>query len=114
MKTKDHPDAPALRHENIQCLAEKLNVGSEDQLVTWETFARSNMQGRDFTFWRWFYEALKLLSQDANMKGLWHNDRICGFIQKALSENYLLQKTPGTFLLRFSDSTLGEYSSDSM
>lgn len=63
--------------------------------------------GVDFTFWTWFYKALELTHD--HLKELWSDGLIAGFINKANTEYYLYNNQPGTFLLRFSESVLGEY-----
>jgi signal transducer and activator of transcription 5B len=64
--------------------------------------------GVDFTFWTWFFRALELTHD--HLKELWSDGLIAGFINKANTEYYLYNCPPGTFLLRFSESVLGELS----
>ena len=41
------------------------------------------------------------------MQLIWKKEHIMGFVEKDEAKNLLLQQPEGTFLLRFSDSTLG-------
>lgn len=59
-----------------------------------------------FTFWTWFYKALELTHD--HLKELWCDGLIAGFINKMNTDYYLYNCPPGTFLLRFSESILGE------
>lgn len=43
------------------------------------------------------------------LRGPWTEGLIIGFINKRQAEEMLLKCPPGTFLLRFSDSELGNY-----
>lgn len=43
------------------------------------------------------------------LRGPWTEGLIIGFINKRQAEEMLLKCTPGTFLLRFSDSELGKF-----
>lgn len=100
-----------LNQKNIDYLGERLGVTSPDALVTWEKFAVVKLESKrylHFTFWRWFFEALKLLSDDENVRIAWQENRIFGFVQKEVAEAILLDCQQGTFLLRFSDTLLGE------
>lgn len=99
-----------LNPENLLCFAEKLNVNGDDQLVHWSMLSRNELRNRNFSFWKWFFEALKLLSSDTNLREAWQRNTIMGFIARELAQTYLINREDGTFLLRFSDSTLGEIS----
>lgn len=96
----------SLSQENIKYLGEKLNVNKDDQLVSWSMFSRNMLTNRTFTFWEWFYAALKLTREHLSM--IWSENYIIGFISKDLAESYLIACPVGTFLLRFSDSELGK------
>lgn len=96
----------SLTAENIKYLAEKLNITSDDQHVSWSMFCKNHLSGRAFTFWEWFYNVFKLTRE--HLSGPWSENYIIGFIQKDLAEKYLMPCAEGTFLLRFSDSELGE------
>lgn len=61
----------------------------------------------NFSFWKWFYNALLLTHE--HLKDQWKDGFIVGFIHKTKTEQNLLHFQPGTFLLRFSESILGNF-----
>lgn len=61
----------------------------------------------EFTFWTWFYMAKELTRE--HLREPWADGLIAGFINKSSTE-CLYNRPPGTFLLRFSESVLGELS----
>ena len=73
--------------------------------LTWSLFCKELLPDRTFTFWEWFYRALLLTSN--HMASLWKEGHVMGFVMKQAAEHMLMQKPPGTFLLRFADSELG-------
>lgn len=73
--------------------------------ITMKMFCGLNLPGRDYDFWTWFYPTVKLINQ--RLLNLWKNNLIIGYISKEETERILLMESPGTFLLRFSDSVLG-------
>lgn len=78
----------------------------DDRRITWSQFCKDLLPDRDFTFWDWFYAIMKLTRD--HLSEPWNENLIVGFISKDRAEKILLQHQPGTFLLRFSDSILGE------
>ena len=58
-----------------------------------------------FTFFEWFYAKMKTLKD--NLAKLWRENKIAGFISRQNAETLLSYCSPGTFLLRFSDSIPG-------
>jgi len=66
------------------------------------------MPDRSFTFWEWFFAIMKLTKD--HMLGMWKAGCIMGFINKTKAQTDLLRSVYGigTFLLRFSDSELGQ------
>lgn len=74
--------------------------------MTWSQFCKEPLPDRTFTFWDWFYAVMKLTRDQ--LRGPWTEGLIIGFINKRQAEEMLLKCPPGTFLLRFSDSELGE------
>lgn len=68
-------------------------------------FAKEALPDRNFTLWEWFYALLKVTKE--HMRSLWNDGTILGFISRKQTEDLLLQCSPGTFLLRFSDTELG-------
>ncbi len=75
--------------------------------LTWTELCKSNLTGKKFTFWDWFYEGASLIEQ--HFQVAWKEGFVKGFIGKESSETMLCSSgcLPGTFLLRFSESTLG-------
>lgn len=99
------------RHLNpdaIEFLKNKLPTGLNTDgqtIVTWTNFAKVNLPEHKFAFWDWFYAIMKLCSQ--HLSNHWKDGAIAGFIDKDASERILSKCSPGTFLVRFSDSRLG-------
>ncbi|XP_055526067.1 signal transducer and transcription activator isoform X2 [Wyeomyia smithii] len=97
--------------ENMHFLCEKAFRASlqypvsNDLTITWSQFCKEPLPERTFTFWEWFYAAMKVTRE--HLRGPWNDGSIIGFIHKSKAEDYLLKCPRGTFLLRFSDSELG-------
>lgn len=99
-----------LTDDNVKFLAGKafrsVNIlHSNDSLLTWSQFGKDNLPDRNFTFWKWFYEVMKVIGD--YMKPQWYGSFITGFIGKSQAEELLINSQSGTFMLRFSDSELG-------
>lgn len=73
-----------------------------EQPISRFELCKQNLDGRNFTFWEWFF-AIRKLTHD-HLLELWRNNHIIGFVSKADAEKILLGKPPGEFLLRFCDS----------
>lgn len=101
-----------LTPENLHFLAEKLfktsfpNGVRDDLVVTWKVFSKENLESRTFSFWEWFYAALRVTKE--HLRGPWLEGSVVGFMNKQKVEEYLMATAHGTFLLRFSDSELGK------
>lgn len=80
-------------------------LNQNDLLITWQQFSKNPMYNQTFSFWDWFYNTMKLTRD--YLRGLWNDGYIIGFIDKPTTEAYLLKCNQGTFLIRFSDSVLG-------
>nr|ATZ76819.1 signal transducer and activator of transcription [Sinohyriopsis schlegelii] len=95
-----------LSHENISYLTQKL-FGTDDpsKTILWSQFNKESLPGRNFTFWEWFYAIMKLTKE--HLRNQWSDGLILGFVGKQQSQDQLLKKPNGTFLLRYSDSELG-------
>ncbi|ESN95364.1 hypothetical protein HELRODRAFT_179435 [Helobdella robusta] len=65
---------------------------------------QDKLAGRDFSFWKWFVACLHLIHE--HIKPEWQKGLVCGFISREESEKKLLKEKPGTFLLRFSESSM--------
>uniref|UniRef100_A0A8C2TC86 Signal transducer and activator of transcription n=1 Tax=Coturnix japonica TaxID=93934 RepID=A0A8C2TC86_COTJA len=82
-----------LNSEQLNMLAEKL-MGKLEHLP-----------GKSFTFWVWLEAILDLIKK--HILPLWIDGYVMGFVSKEKERILLKDKTPGTFLLRFSESNLG-------
>ncbi|RWS23525.1 signal transducer and activator of transcription 5B-like protein, partial [Leptotrombidium deliense] len=101
-----------LNNESLKYLATKLFGNNplntiNDLPVSWTMFTKEQLN-TNHVISDWIFCALKL-SKD-NLKYLWDENLILGFISKSDAEEKLLNKQKGTFLLRFSDSALGAIS----
>ncbi|CAD5115753.1 DgyrCDS4698 [Dimorphilus gyrociliatus] len=99
----------SLNKQHMDYLASKLFGVQEEYsncLVKWSAFNKEPLSPRNFTFWEWFYNLLKLVKEW--LHDLWKDGLIHGFVSKQQASNCLLNSgKPGTFMLRFSDSELG-------
>uniref|UniRef100_A0A8C3CX15 Signal transducer and activator of transcription n=1 Tax=Cairina moschata TaxID=8855 RepID=A0A8C3CX15_CAIMO len=64
-----------------------------------------HLPGKSFTFWVWLEAILDLIKK--HILPLWIDGYVMGFVSKEKERILLKDKTPGTFLLRFSESNLG-------
>ncbi|KAJ7398544.1 hypothetical protein BTVI_124330 [Pitangus sulphuratus] len=97
-----------LNSEQLNMLAEKLmgqQVGYSDYQLSWAKFCKEHLPGKSFTFWVWLEAILDLIKK--HILPLWIDGYIMGFVSKEKERILLKDKTPGTFLLRFSESNLG-------
>ncbi|CAL4060086.1 unnamed protein product [Meganyctiphanes norvegica] len=99
-----------LTDDNVKFLSVKafrnLNMlHYNESLLTWSQFCKDNLPDRNFTFWKWFYEIMKIIGD--YMKSQWCDSLITGFIGRGQAEELLMNSQSGTFMLRFSDSELG-------
>ncbi|XP_037370902.1 signal transducer and activator of transcription 2 [Talpa occidentalis] len=97
-----------LNPEQLNMLREKLfgkNSKSEDALLSWADFTKRESLPGKLPFWTWLDKILDLVHD--HLKDLWNDGRIMGFVSRN-QERRLLKKTiPGTFLLRFSETSEG-------
>ncbi|XP_051009762.1 signal transducer and activator of transcription 4 isoform X3 [Acomys russatus] len=96
-----------LNPDQLNMLAEKVTVQSNygDGHLTWAKFCKEHLPGKPFTFWTWLEAILDLIKK--HILPLWIDGHIMGFVSKEKERFLLKDKTPGTFLLRFSESNLG-------
>ncbi|XP_023331191.1 signal transducer and activator of transcription 5B [Eurytemora carolleeae] len=102
-----------LTEENLKFLAGKAfsfrnlgyNSDCSNLMITWSQFCKEPLPDRSFTFWEWFYAVMKLTKED--LRGMWMDGALLGFVSRQQAEDYLQASEPGTFLIRFSDSELG-------
>lgn len=64
---------------------------------------QENMAGKGFSFWVWLDNIIDLVKK--YILALWNEGYIMGFISKERERAILSTKPPGTFLLRFSESS---------
>jgi len=102
-----------LTEENLKFLAGKAfsfrnmgyNADCSNLMITWSQFCKEPLPDRSFTFWEWFYAVMKLTKED--LRGMWIDGALLGFVSRQQAEEYLQASEVGTFLIRFSDSELG-------
>ncbi|KAM4601724.1 signal transducer and activator of transcription 1a isoform 2-T3 [Polymixia lowei] len=95
-----------LNEEQLNMLADKL-LGHKGQrnpegLIPWTKFCKS-INEKSFPFWPWIEGILDLIKR--HLLPLWNDGSIMGFISKEREKSLLSKLCPGTFLLRFSESS---------
>uniref|UniRef100_A0A8C7T034 Signal transducer and activator of transcription n=1 Tax=Oncorhynchus mykiss TaxID=8022 RepID=A0A8C7T034_ONCMY len=95
-----------LNDEQLGMLADKL-LGQKAQrnpegLISWTMFGASLSEKR-FPFCLWIENILDLIKR--HLLSLWNDGCILGFVSKRRAKAMLTGKCPGTFLLRFSESS---------
>ncbi|KAL7369946.1 hypothetical protein ABVT39_013894 [Epinephelus coioides] len=97
-----------LNQEQLNMLADKL-LGAKAQrnpegLIPWTKFCKQQSANeKSFPFWLWIEGILDLIKR--HLLSLWNDGSIMGFISKEREKGLLSDKCPGTFLLRFSESS---------
>uniref|UniRef100_A0A8C9FFE8 Signal transducer and activator of transcription n=1 Tax=Pavo cristatus TaxID=9049 RepID=A0A8C9FFE8_PAVCR len=91
-----------LNTDQLNMLGEKL-LGSHDGLIPWTRFCKENINDKNFPFWLWIEGILELIKK--HLLCLWNDGCIMGFISKDKERALLKDQRPGTFLLRFSESS---------
>ncbi|XP_055734934.1 signal transducer and activator of transcription 1-alpha/beta-like [Salvelinus fontinalis] len=95
-----------LNDEQLGMLGDKLlgreAVGNPNGLIPWTKFCK-NVNERSFPFWLWIDGILDLIKR--HLLCLWNDGCIMGFVSKEREKALLKDKEPGTFLLRFSESS---------
>ncbi|NWH88417.1 STAT1 protein, partial [Aegithalos caudatus] len=96
-----------LNADQLSMLGEKLlgptNGGPQDGLIPWTRFCKENINDKNFPFWLWIEGILELIKK--HLLCLWNDGCIVGFISKERERALLKDQRPGTFLLRFSESS---------
>ncbi|XP_065607196.1 signal transducer and activator of transcription 1-alpha/beta isoform X2 [Cyrtonyx montezumae] len=97
-----------LNTDQLSMLGEKLlgptSGGSHhDGLIPWTRFCKENINDKNFPFWLWIEGILELIKK--HLLCLWNDGCIMGFISKDKERALLKDQRPGTFLLRFSESS---------
>ncbi|CAH3015821.1 unnamed protein product [Porites evermanni] len=83
----------------------KMEGGLDNAMVTRQMLNRDHMNGRSFSFWKWYYGALDVVYR--RLVDEWRDGHVAGFVSKQEAHARLRGCNPGTFILRFSDSELG-------
>uniref|UniRef100_A0A674ARL6 Signal transducer and activator of transcription n=1 Tax=Salmo trutta TaxID=8032 RepID=A0A674ARL6_SALTR len=99
-----------LNDEQLGMLTDKL-LGQKAQrnpegLIPWTMFGavkNSSNNEKRFPFWLWIEAILDLIKR--HLLTLWNDGCILGFVSKERAKAMLTGKCPGTFLLRFSESS---------
>ncbi|NP_001371819.1 signal transducer and activator of transcription 1-alpha/beta isoform 11 [Homo sapiens] len=94
-----------LNVDQLNMLGEKLlgPNASPDGLIPWTRFCKENINDKNFPFWLWIESILELIKK--HLLPLWNDGCIMGFISKERERALLKDQQPGTFLLRFSESS---------
>uniref|UniRef100_A0A671XHV7 Signal transducer and activator of transcription n=1 Tax=Sparus aurata TaxID=8175 RepID=A0A671XHV7_SPAAU len=97
-----------LNEEQLNMLADKL-LGAKAQRnpegqIPWTKFCKVEFANeKAFPFWLWIEGILDVIKR--HLLSLWNDGSIMGFISKEREKALLSDKCPGTFLLRFSESS---------
>lgn len=96
-----------LNGEQLNMLADKL-LGvkvrrSPEGLIPWTKFCKQSANEKTFPFWLWIEGILDLIKR--HLLSMWNDGYIIGFLSKEREKHLLSDKCPGTFLLRFSESS---------
>uniref|UniRef100_A0A8D3E653 Signal transducer and activator of transcription n=1 Tax=Scophthalmus maximus TaxID=52904 RepID=A0A8D3E653_SCOMX len=92
-----------LNQEQLNMLADKLLAQRNPEgQIPWNKFCKSANE-KAFPFWLWIEGILDLIKR--HLLSLWNDGSIMGFISKERERALLNDKCPGTFLLRFSESS---------
>ncbi|XP_035005834.1 signal transducer and activator of transcription 1-alpha/beta isoform X1 [Hippoglossus stenolepis] len=96
-----------LNQEQLNMLADKL-LGARakrnpEGQIPWTKFCKQSANEKAFPFWLWIEGILDLIKR--HLLSLWNDGSIMGFICKEREKALLSDKCPGTFLLRFSESS---------
>ncbi|XP_019409913.1 PREDICTED: signal transducer and activator of transcription 1-alpha/beta [Crocodylus porosus] len=96
-----------LNADQLSMLGEKLlgptSGSSLDGYIPWTKFCKENISDKNFPFWLWIEGILELIKK--HLLCLWNDGCIMGFISKERERALLKDQRPGTFLLRFSESS---------
>ncbi|XP_040213074.1 signal transducer and activator of transcription 1-alpha/beta isoform X1 [Rana temporaria] len=93
-----------LHTDQLSMLEEKLlGPNPTDDCIPWTKFCKENLNDKNFPFWLWIEGILELIRK--HLLCLWNDGCIMGFISKDKERMLLKDKEPGTFLLRFSESS---------
>ncbi|NWJ07072.1 STAT1 protein, partial [Crypturellus undulatus] len=95
-----------LNADQLSMLGEKL-LG---KILSWHSvpfgstkYVMENINDKNFPFWLWIEGILELIKK--HLLCLWNDGCIMGFVSKEKERALLKDQSPGTFLLRFSESS---------
>uniref|UniRef100_A0A8C4ZHC4 Signal transducer and activator of transcription n=1 Tax=Gadus morhua TaxID=8049 RepID=A0A8C4ZHC4_GADMO len=95
-----------LNQEQLNMLADKLlghkAMRKPEGLIPWARFCKGATE-KSFPFWLWMEGILDLIKR--HLLALWNDGCIMGFLSKEREKVLLSDCSPGTFLLRFSESS---------
>ncbi|XP_065323270.1 signal transducer and activator of transcription 5B-like isoform X2 [Gordionus sp. m RMFG-2023] len=96
-----------LSEEDLYYLSTKISGAKYETspVITIAQFNKEHLQNRPFTFWQWFYHICLIVKE--YLRPHWQDNTIIGFVSRNDAHDMLMKKVQYTFLLRFSDSTLG-------
>ncbi|NXV99246.1 STAT1 protein, partial [Fregetta grallaria] len=77
--------------------------GDQLSMLGEKLFGMENINDKNFPFWLWIEGILELIKK--HLLCLWNDGCIMGFISKEKERALLKDQSPGTFLLRFSESS---------
>lgn len=82
---------------------------SENHPISWDQFRRNTFvnDGQKYSFWEWFHTAIKLTRH--HLSDSWKNGYIAGFISRQKTNEILLKKGRGAFMLRFAERIRGNF-----
>lgn len=85
-----------------------MSFNAENQPISWDRFRRAAFfnDGPRCSFWEWFYAAMKLTRH--HLSEAWKKNYIAGFVSREEAREMLMERGPGTFLLRFSEDVRGK------
>lgn len=92
-----------LREKIFSNIADKAVI-TADSKIPWAFFNKEPLKGKSFTFWEWFHGAIDVVKKHLKEHG---KDQCLEFMSRQTAHKKLLEKPPGTFLIRFSDGELG-------
>ena len=77
----------------------------ENMELSYKQFGKEKLSNTNFTFWEYFESMMNLTKE--HLDSIWKAYDMIGFIDKVNAEKMLEKTQMGTFMIRFSDSTLG-------
>ncbi|XP_020845700.1 signal transducer and activator of transcription 2 isoform X2 [Phascolarctos cinereus] len=85
------------------CPSEQEHKKESQLLLSWAAFSKQDSPPGKMPFWTWLDKILDLVH--SHLKDIWKDGLIKGFVTRAQALRLLKKKLPGTFLLRFSETS---------